>query len=384
MKIDEVLKDIADKGNLRRIPNDSTSDEFHYIDFSTNDYLGLATDRSLRVEFLKEATSDDSMLLSTSASRLLAASQRYHFELEDCMRQMYGGGKDILLFNSGYHANTGILPALSDRATLIVADRLVHASLIDGIVLSRCDFRRFLHNDIDSLERIIKSNYDKYETIIVVAESVYSMDGDHAPIMRLVELKNRYDKIFLYLDEAHAFGVEGPNGLGLAYESNCEVWDVIVGTFGKALASMGAFAVVSPKMKEFLINKCRSLIFSTALPPLQIAWTKKIIGLLPNLEDKRIYLQQLASKFSETLSNVSNISNERSHIQPLIIGNATQAIELSETLLKYNIKVLAIRTPTVPAGTERLRFSLSASMTLDDIEKTKYALENIFRNSEYK
>ena len=199
MKFDSVLEEIAARGNLRHIPADSM-DKIGLIDFSTNDYLGLATDQQLRREFMLEAMNDDSMLMSSSASRLLAATQSHHNALEDLLEQMYGRERKTLLFNSGYHANTGILPAIADKSTLIIADKLVHASLIDGMILSRCDFRRFPHNDIDALERLVRSNIDKYETIIVALESIYSMDGDRAPLEDVAEIKQKYPDILLYLD----------------------------------------------------------------------------------------------------------------------------------------------------------------------------------------
>ncbi len=377
MRFDDIIDDLAAKGNLRKIPADST-ERTDLLDFSTNDYLGLATDQELRREFLSEALQDESMLMSSSASRLLAATQRHHEGLEDCLARMYGGGREVLLFNSGYHANTGILTAISDKTTLILADKLVHASLIDGMILSRCDFRRFPHNDIEALERLVRSNAAKYDTIIVVAESVYSMDGDRAPLEAIADLKMRYDNVLLYLDEAHAFGVEGPDGLGLAQGSHHpELWDIVIGTFGKAAASSGAFAVVSPKMREVLVNRSRSLIFSTALPPIQMAWTRKIVELLPHLESKREHVRRLAKKLSETLAPFTDHEIQSSHIQPLIVGDAKRAIELSKALLAENVKVLAIRTPTVPAGTERLRFSLSAAMTENDITQLRNALESI-------
>lgn len=379
MKPETVLAEIAAKGNMRHIPEDTTGSEHLYLDFSTNDYLGLATDSNLRAEFLRQAVEDENMYLSSSASRLLAATQKHHTGLEQCLQRMYGNDRDVLLFNSGYHANSGILAAIADKSTLIVADKLVHASLIDGIMLSRCDFRRFPHNDLDALERIIKSNRDKYSTFIVVTESVYSMDGDRADIEKLLEIKKAHEGIILYLDEAHAFGVEGPGGLGLAQGSSSpESWDIVIGTFGKAAASMGAFAVVSPVIKQLLVNRCRSLIFSTALPPLQMAWTRKIVEMLPALESRRVHLRHLSARLADVLSPFCSGEQEISHIQPLITGDASKAVELSKRLLEENIKVLAIRTPTVPAGTERLRFSLSAAMTDEDLDCLDRALKSVF------
>lgn len=377
MRLDCVLEDLAARGNLRRLPEDTTADVGR-VDFSTNDYLGLATDCNLRRDFLLQALDDDGMLLSSSASRLLAAAQRNHEALEVVLARMYGGGRKALLFNSGYHANTGIIPAIADKSTVIIADKLVHASLIDGMILARCDFRRFPHNDVEALERLVKRCVDKYETVIVAVESVYSMDGDRAAVDEIAAIKRKYPDVLLYIDEAHAFGVEGPVGLGLAQGSGEPLlWDFVIGTFGKALASAGAFAVVSERMREILVNRSRSLIFSTALPPLQVAWTKKIVELLPELEPRREHLKGLAKRLAVVLGGFSDNEVNESHIQPLIVGDATRAVELSRSLLEHDVKVLAIRTPTVPVGTERLRFSLSAAMTAYDIDRLSDALESV-------
>lgn len=364
---EEILSRLEAEGNLRHIPVENGAP---LVDFSTNDYMGLAERDDLRQEFFSDENRH-CLPMSSSASRLLAARQCEHCELEQLLENLYG--RPCLLFNSGYHANSGIIPALAGGAdTLIIADRLSHASIIDGIVLSRARFLRFPHNDYDRLERIVTENEADYERLLVITESVFSMDGDRSDIERLTDIKRRHPKVTLYVDEAHAFGVDGPSGLGLVNGSPTgRDVDIIVGTFGKAAASAGAFAAVSPTVKNLLINRARSFIFSTALPPMTSAWTRFMVEKLIGMDRERQHLKCLSEKLHDALGIKDS---QPSHIAPLIVGDAHKAVELSARLLNLGFKALPIRTPTVPPGTERLRFSVSASMCVDDIMRLKNAI----------
>ena len=193
------------------------------------------------------------------------------------------------------------------------------------------------------------------------------MDGDYAPIEEFVELKKLYPETYLYVDEAHAVGVEGQNGLGLAKDFDT---DIIVGTLGKALAGQGAFAICSPLMRDYLVNCARSFIFSTAIPPVNIAWNEFVFRKSLEMDAERSHLKNLGTQLRRVLKSLHS-----SHIQPLIIGDAARALELSKLLKQVGISALAIRTPTVPAGTERLRFSLSASLTAKDVDELENALQ---------
>jgi 8-amino-7-oxononanoate synthase len=363
----DVLTNLETAGNLRHIPADDRGD---CIDFSTNDYLGLAQRADLQQAFFEDPE-NRRIPMSSSAARLLAPRQLEHLALEQLMADLYS--RDVLLFNSGYHANTGIISAIAASDTYIIADKLSHASIIDGIVLSRAPFNRFPHNDYERLEKLVAANYDKYEQLLVVTESVFSMDGDSADIDALIRIKKRYPKVMLYVDEAHAFGVLGSQGLGLCHESpDYELVDIVVGTFGKAAASFGAFAAVSPTVKAYLVNKARSFIFSTAISPMNSAWTRFMVSNIIKMESERRHLADLAIKLSKVLNNPAP-----SHIAPLIVGDAHRAVALSTQLLKLGYKALPIRTPTVPAGTERLRFSLSAAMTSENIDGLAKALASL-------
>lgn len=373
MNFKTVLSNLEKEGNLRKIPSHSES---NLIDFTSNDYLGLAADSSLVKDFLSSCSSP---AFSSSASRLLASKQKEYSGLERLLANEYG--REALVFNSGYHANTGILPAIASQGkNLILADKLVHASIIDGIILSRTEFKRFPHNDMLTLRKHVERNYKEHDSIIIVTESVFSMDGDEAPLEELLNIKKEYPNIVLYLDEAHAFGVKGRKGLGLAHDtSESESWDIIIGTLGKAAASMGAFAICSEDTRDFLINSSRSLIFSTALPPIQAEWSAFILRRIFDMEDERQKLKDLGKRLSSVLRKYdSNDRKEGSHIQPLIIGNPKTTIALSAKLAEKGIKALPIRKPTVPAGTERIRFSLSARMSESDIERLDEALSDIY------
>ena len=256
------------------------------LNLSSNDYLGLSSRQDLRNEFIGQLQ-ESGLPFSSSSSRLLTGNFPIYTELEELMAERFER-EAALLFNSGYHANTGILPALTDKQSFILADKLIHASIIDGIRLSGAPYQRYRHCDYEHLEQLLVKYAHEYEQIIIVTESIFSMDGDVADLRRLVSLKKSYPNIWLYVDEAHAIGVRGKNGLGIAEEQDCiRDIDLLVGTFGKALGSMGAYLICSRTVREYLINTMRPLIFSTALPPAQIAWTKFLFEKLPCFTDER-------------------------------------------------------------------------------------------------
>lgn len=372
----DILSSLASAGNLRAIPDDCRGGDI--IDFSSNDYLGLNT--LTLVDFIDEHPNLLRTPVTSSASRLLASSQNEYAMLEADLEALYPDRK-ALIFNSGYHANTGVISALANRSSIILADRLVHASIIDGVQLSRARMLRFAHNDLADLRRLLEANYAPGKMIWIVAESVYSMDGDFADIDALIDLKQDFPGVMLYVDEAHAFGVEGPQGRGLvAASKNPLMVDVTVATFGKALASYGAFAIVSAPLRQYLLNKARSFIFSTSLPPLQIEWTRLMIKRMLVSDDRRSHLRELARRFNRILTDVNDSFSVVSHIQPLMVGDAAKAVEISRRLRQHNMLVLPIRTPTVPAGTERLRFSLSANLSLDNLALLENVLKQCVEN----
>ena len=336
------------------------------LNLSSNDYLGLAAMPELREEFykkLQDCPTDDTYALSSSSSRLLTGNHPGYPELEQALSEMYND-RAALVFNSGYHANIGILPALSTKKDLILCDKLNHASIIDGISLADADFKRYPHLDYDALANLLEKNSGKYENIFIISESIFSMDGDAADLHRLVDLKGKYDAT-LIIDEAHSVGVFGETGCGLAEEQGVlDEIDIIVGTFGKAFCSAGAYAIMDEAMRDYLINKMRSFIFTTALPPVVVNWSRFVLSKTIPMKKRREHLLKISAKLRNGLKTIGD-----SQIVPLIVGENAAAVALSEKLREAGLLVFPIRPPTVPAGTARLRFSLTAALTEEDIDK---------------
>ena len=336
------------------------------LNLSSNDYLGLSSNPRLLQEFRAET---DVMALPYSAvsSRLLSGNHEYYKMLENDLADIYDK-EAALVFNSGYHANIGILPALAGKRDLIVADKLVHASTIDGIMLSEAEMLRFRHSDYGHLRNLLVQHREKYENVFIVTESVFSMDGDIADLQQLCEIKKEFDA-FLYVDEAHAVGVRGTNGLGCCEEQACmEDIDFIVGTFGKAFASVGAFVVCEELFREFLINTQRSLIFTTALPPVNVAWTRFVLNRMPDFYDLRMKLAEVSAKLRNVLQERGFETRGESHIVPMICGSNENSVEMSELLRDNGFFVLPVRYPTVPKNEARIRFSLNASIPIEDYD----------------
>lgn len=370
----QELQILKDKKNYRSLPSITHNgkyiikDEWRMLNLSSNDYIGLANDVSLRERFLETIT-PETFLPTSSSSRLLTGNFTAYQELEQQLAEMFGT-ESALIFNSGYHANTGILPAICDTQTLILADKLVHASLIDGIRLSSAKCIRYRHNDLTQLHRLIEESHNAYNKIIIVTESIFSMDGDEADLAALVRLKKSYPNVLLYVDEAHAFGVRGTQGLGCAEEQNCiNDIDFLVGTFGKAIASAGAYIVCRQIIREYLINKMRTFIFTTALPPVNIQWTSWILKHLPHFQSRREHLLQISRKLKDALINKGYACPTNSHIVPMIVGASKDAIFRAEELQRKGFYALPVRPPTVPEGTSRIRFSLTADITENEINE---------------
>lgn len=365
----ETLRYYESEGRLRSLPADRS--ESDSIDFVSNDYLGLGKKSHILAGKYQEALIASHF--SASASRLLSRNQTETESLERKLGALYG--KEALLFNSGYHANVGTIQALNIPGTVFLCDKMIHASMIDGLTSCGADWKRWKHNDIATLERLIVRNQDA-PRLIVMVESIYSMDGDTAPLAALVDLKHRFPNVMLYVDEAHAFGVRGTQGLGVCEELGIiDDVDIIIGTFGKACASAGAFAATSSLLKKVLVNRARSFIFSTALPPVNHLWTSLMISELASMTEERSRLRKLSEIFRrgiEEITGAANISD--SHIVPLILGDAHRTLTLASQLQSVGIDALPIRRPTVPPGGERIRFSISADMTEKNII---FALEMI-------
>lgn len=355
-----ILRDIEQNGFLIH------ADGREMLNLSSNDYLGLSTNPRLIEEFRSET---DVMALSYSAasSRLLSGNHQYYKMLENDLADLYDK-EAALVFNSGYHANIGILPALAGKRDLIIADKLVHASIIDGLRLSEAQMLRYKHLDYEHLQSILTQYREEYENVFIVTESVFSMDGDVADLQQLCEIKKEFDA-FLYVDEAHAIGVRGTNGLGCCEEQACsEDIDFIIGTFGKAFASVGAFVVCEEVYREYLVNTQRSLIFTTALPPVNVAWTRFVLNKMPEFYDLRLKLAEVSARLRKVLAEKGFETRGSSHIVPMVCGSNENSVEMAELLQDNGFFALPVRYPTVPKNEARIRFSLNASIPLEDYE----------------
>ena len=350
------LDNLKTLSHFRNIKNFENKDEKYiyingekFLNLSSNNYLGFADNKKITEEFLNYA--QDKYSFGSASARLLTGTLPVYKELEDLISNMFNKGK-TLLFNSGYHANVGINSSIADKGDVIFSDKLNHASIIDGMQLSKGKFFRYPHNNMEALEKLLIRERKNFNNVIIVSESVFSMDGDIADIQKLVSLKEKYNCL-LILDEAHAFGVFGRNGLGVTETLNLtDKVDLIIGTFGKAIGSMGAFATGNHILIDYLINKARSFIFSTALPPINIAFSKWIIeNKLPYTYEKRSNMLKLGQK-----------AGSQSNIIPIIIGSNKDTVDTCEILFHNGYFTLPIRPPTVPEGTSRLRLSLTTEI----------------------
>lgn len=370
------LDDLKQSGNLRQFTVNTQHEQFiqvygqQLLNLASNDYLGLATDIKLREQFFDE-TPNSQRWMSSSSSRLLTGNFPEYEQLEASLSQAFLG-RAALLFNSGYHMNIGILPAIADSKTLILADKLVHASIIDGIRLSSAKYVRYRHNDLEHLRQLLHKYHDDeaYARIIVVTESIFSMDGDETDLAALAAIKRQFSKVMLYVDEAHAIGVRGEQGLGCAeqYGVIADV-DFLAGTFGKALASVGGYVICHPVIREFLINRMRPLIFSTAQPPICMAWTTFILQKVLQLNAKRWHLNSISESLQQAVLTKGFECPSSSHIVPVIIGDSVKTVAKANFLQDAGFYIMPVRPPTVPKHSSRLRISLTANIRKFDIDQ---------------
>lgn len=341
-----------------------TSSSSPLLDFSSNDYLGLSEHPDLIAASRKAL---ERYGTGAGAARLMSGDLSLYHELEEKIAQLKGKEAGLLL-GSGYMANTGVIPAITGRSDVIFSDRLNHASIYDGCLLSGAKLKRFHHNDLNHLESLLKKERGKHRALIVV-ESVYSMDGDTCPLQELVDLKKRYGCL-LMVDEAHATGLFGKNGGGLIEDLGVtEGVDIAMGTFGKALGSYGAYIAASKDMVLYLINKARSFVYSTALPPAVAAASLASLKIVQNKPELRQELQTKTHLFKSLLKE-GGIDDDLgpTQIVPVLIGDSNDAVKLANELLDNNIFATAVRPPTVPEGTARIRFSITRHHSNDDIQ----------------
>ncbi len=344
-----------------------------FINFSSNDYLGLAGHPALG-QAAREAI--EQFGVGSGASRLICGSLQPHHELESALAK-WQGTESALVFSTGFAAAQGVLTSLLGRGDVVILDKKAHASMIDGAKLSGATLRVFRHNDLENLEKLLQWAADRGGRVLVASESVFSMDGDHAPLAGIVELKERYGA-WLMLDEAHAVGLYGPLGQGLAAAGGLgERIEIRMGTLGKAVGAAGGFICGSRQLFDLLVNKARSFIFSTAPSPAVSAAARAGVELIQGAEGQSLR-GQLWQRVDELRHGVASLGwktpAEPSAILPLIVGEEAKAVATMDHLREAGFFIPAIRYPTVPRNEARLRVTLTANHTAENIEQLVNAL----------
>ena len=338
------------------------------VNLASSNYLGLAGDPRLVVAAQEAAARGT----GAGSSRLVAGHDRAYAELEERLAT-FKGTERALVFGSGYLANVGILAAVLDRDAAVFGDRLNHASLIDGVRLSGAESHRYRHLDLDHLESLLSRSTASRK--LIVTDSVFSMDGDVAPLRDLVALKERYGAALL-VDEAHAGGVFGPHGEGLAHELGvAEQVELQMGTFSKAYGAYGAYVAASAEWIDHLVSAARTLVYSTALPPAVVGTIAAALELVRDADEARARLLANAERFRAGVrASGFDTGGSTTQIVPAIVGESERALALAAALEEAGILAVGIRPPTVPAGTARLRFSVMATHTNEQLDLALRAL----------
>ncbi len=366
---------LAERTQKHLLRNVQVFDDKQYQAFISNDYLGLANHPVLKKALIDSA---EQYGTGSGASHLLGGHSRAHQQLEEELAAFTGRDR-ALLFSTGYMANLGVMTALLNKNDCVLQDKLNHASLIDGGLASGADFRRYLHVDVNSLEKHLLRTTGK--RTLVATDGVFSMDGDIAPLPELAVLCNQHDAL-LMVDDAHGFGVLGKTGAG-----SCEYFSlaqndvpVLMGTFGKALGSFGAFVAGSHDMIEMLIQFARTFVYTTAMPPAQAAVTSAALRLLNTESWRREKLQSNIGFFrQQAQQRLLQLMDSPTAIQPLLIGSSERVMRVAEQLLVRGFLVGAVRPPTVAEGAARLRITLSATHEEKDITQLLDAIAEILQ-----
>jgi 8-amino-7-oxononanoate synthase len=344
-----------------------------FLNFCSNDYLGLANHPSLKATWQQTA---DKYGIGSGGSHLITGHTQAHHELETTLAT-YTQRERALLFSTGYMANLGVITSLVGRHDAIFLDKLNHASLIDAALLSRAKIHRYAHNDISNLAHLLAKSSAKHK--LIVTDGVFSMDGDIALLADIVELANKY-QAWLMVDDAHGLGVIGNNGRGSLEMYNLDAEDVpiLMGTLGKAFGVFGAFVAGSELLIETLIQSARSYIYTTALPPALAETIKTSITIAQQESWRRQHLQELINYFRSNAEKLNiELMNSITPIQGIIIGDSKSALAASAALYEQGIIVTAIRPPTVPQGTARLRITFSALHQKEQVDQLLAALVNV-------
>ncbi|ERE18734.1 8-amino-7-oxononanoate synthase [Pseudogulbenkiania ferrooxidans] len=340
---------------------DVVIDGEEYLSFASNDYLGLADHPSL-VRALQQGA--DRWGAGSGASHLLTGHTLAHQQAEEELAR-FVGREAALLFGSGYAANLAVLTSLVGRGDAVFADKLNHASLNDGCLLARADFQRFRHNDLDHLEQLLAAS--DAPTKLIAVDAVYSMDGDQAPLPALLALAERYDA-WLYVDDAHGFGVLGDGRGSVAAHDLSSERLIYMATLGKAAGLAGAFVAGGRPLIDWLVNKARTYIFTTAQPPALAAAVGVSLRLIAEAGERRERLGQLIARCRQRLDGTPYAGQSATPIQPFVVGSDENAVRLADALRRQGYWVPAVRPPTVPENGSRLRISLSARHELSQLD----------------
>ena len=342
------------------------------LNLSSNNYLGLANHPAIRAA-AKEAI--DRYACGSGASRLISGNMTLHLELEESIAKLKGA-EAALVFNSGFQANVGLLSTLVGEGDVIFSDALNHASIIDGCRLSRAEALIYPHCDLDRLESDLRKT-QKHSKKLIVTETVFSMDGDIAPVREIADLAARHGAVVM-VDEAHATGVFGPNGGGIVEEMGLAGQVLIqMGTLGKALGGFGAYVAGSRNLRDLLINRCRSFIFTTSLPPVVIAMAIAAIDIIKKEPQRRRALRDNSKTLREGLERMGfSLGRSGSQILPLMVGDSAKCMILAERLLQNGVFAQGIRPPSVPPGTSRLRIVPMATHTREQMEQALRAFKD--------
>lgn len=377
--LNDELHVLEDQGLLRhrRIVESAQGasirvDGQEYLSFCSNDYLGLANHPAL----IEAACAGAAQYgVGSGASHLITGHTKVHHQLEQALAKLVGL-PDALLFSTGYMANMGIVSALVGRNDVVFVDKLNHASLNDAVLVSRASMQRYPHLDMNRLETMLAAS--KHGRKLVITDAVFSMDGDMAPLPELVRLCEQYDA-WLMLDDAHGFGVLGEEGQGiLAHFAIKSSRIIYMATLGKAAGVFGAFAAGSPELIQTLIQRARTYIYTTAMPPMLANALLASVELIRQESWRRQHLQALIQFCKKNLNLARwQLMPSDTPIQPVLIGSNQETLAVSEALRQRGILVPAIRPPTVPKGEARLRVSFSAAHSIDDARKLVSALHEL-------
>ncbi|NHN30806.1 8-amino-7-oxononanoate synthase [Paenibacillus agricola] len=367
-------RSLRESSTVSKSPGYTVRGERVLLNMSSNDYLGLAQHPAI-IEVMREALLTEGA--GSGASRLVTGNRPAYGRLEAELAD-WQNCEAALVFANGYMANSGVIGALVGRGDVVFSDQMNHASIVDGIVLSRAEHARYRHNDMEHLRTLLEKHRDKRRKLIVT-DAVFSMDGDQAPLRELAELKREHG-VMLMVDEAHSGGIYGLRGEGLCHELGLQDdVDIHMGTFSKSFGVYGAYICGSRTLIRWLVNKARPLIYSTALPPSIIAGISKALVLVQNEHWRRERLYAASKLFRSSLCNAGFKigAGDSPIIVPVIVGDNAATLRFSGALEKAGIASVAIRPPTVPDNTARIRFSLSAIHTDKELTDTATLIRTI-------